>query len=97
MIESNFRVLEFSKDEFEKLIRNTVSSELQKIYGLVNNIQQDKPKSDLLTREEVSKLLNVSLVTLHNWEKKRYLMPKKIGKRVLYLREDVYAKINQYS
>ena len=56
MIESNFRVLEFSKDEFEKLIRNTVSSELQKIYGMVNNVQQDKPKSDLLTREEVSKL-----------------------------------------
>lgn len=50
-----------------------------------------------MTREEVSKLLNVSLVTLHNWEKKRYLVPKKVGGRVLYLREDVYAKVNQYS
>ncbi len=94
MIESNFRVLEFSKDDFEELIRNTVSAELQKIYSMVNNIQQTKPKSDLMTREEVSKLLNVSLVTLHNWEKKRNLIPKKIGGRVLYLREDVYAKVN---
>ncbi len=97
MVESNFRVLEFSKDDFEKLIRNTVSTELQKIYGMVNSIQQPKPKSDLMTRDEVGKLLNVSLVTLHNWEKKRYLVPKKVGGRVLYLREDVYAKVNQYS
>lgn len=97
MVESNFRVLEFSKDDFEKLIRNTVSTELQKIYGMVDSIQQSKPKSDLMTREEVGKLLNVSLVTLHNWEKKRYLVPKKVGGRVLYLREDVYAKVNQYS
>lgn len=97
MVESNFRVLEFSKDDFEKLIRNTVSTELQKIFGMVDSIQQSKPKSDLMTREEVGKLLNVSLVTLHNWEKKRYLVPKKVGGRVLYLREDVYAKVNQYS
>lgn len=94
MIESNYRVLEFSKDDFEKLIRNTVATELQKIYGMVNNIQYAKPQSELLTREEVSKLLNVSLVTLFNWDKKKVLVSKKVGGRVLYLREDVYAKLN---
>ena len=94
MIESNYRVLEFSKDDFEKLIRNTLATELQKIYGMVNNIQHTKPQSELLTREEVSKLLNVSLVTLFNWDKKKVLVSKKVGGRVLYLREDVYAKLN---
>lgn len=94
MIESNFRVLEFSKDDFEKIIRDTVSTEFQKMMGMVNNFQSSKPKSDLMTREEVSLLLNVSLVTLHNWEKKKILISKKVGGRVLYLREDVYAKLN---
>jgi DNA-binding transcriptional regulator YiaG len=94
MIESNFRVLEFSKDDFEKIIRDTVSTEIQKIMGMVSNFQFTKPKSDLMTREEVSLLLNVSLVTLHNWEKKKILISKKMGGRVLYLREDVYAKLN---
>ena len=76
MIESNFRVLEFSKEDFENLVRNTVAAELQKIYGMVNNIQNAKPQSELMTREEVSKLLNVSLVTLFNWEKKKVFVYK---------------------
>ena len=45
MIESNFRVLEFSKEDFENLVRNTVAAELQKIYGMVNNIQNAKFKT----------------------------------------------------
>jgi hypothetical protein len=94
MIESSIRVLGFSKEDFEKLIRNTVASELQKIQSVVGSIQQVKPQSDLMTRDEVSQLLNVSLVTLHNWEKKKVLISKKVGGRVLYLREDVYAKLN---
>lgn len=38
----------------------------------------------LLTRNEVSKMLKVSLVTLSQWEKKRTLIPIRIGTRVRY-------------
>ena len=47
-----------------------------------------------MTRGEVSKLLNVSLVTLYNWEKKKVLVSRKVGGRVLYLRDEVYARFN---
>jgi DNA-binding transcriptional MerR regulator len=47
----------------------------------------------LLTRKEVSTLLNVSLVTLNKWEKLKILIPSKVGGRVLYIKGDVYRKL----
>jgi DNA-binding transcriptional regulator YiaG len=94
MKESTYRVLEFTREDLERLVKEALSSEFQKMMGMLNNLEGNKTKSDLMTREEVSKLLNVSLVTLFNWEKKRVLVSKKVGGRVLYLREDVYAKLN---
>jgi hypothetical protein len=94
MKESTYRVLEFTREDLEILVKEALSSEFQKMMGMLNNLEGNKTKSDLMTREEVSKLLNVSLVTLFNWEKKRVLVSKKVGGRVLYLREDVYAKLN---
>ena len=94
MKESTYRVLEFTREDLERLVKEALSSEFQKMMGMFNNLEGNKTKSDLMTREEVSKLLNVSLVTLHNWEKKKVLISKKVGGRVLYFRDDVYAKLN---
>jgi hypothetical protein len=94
MKESNYRVLEFTKEELEKLVKDVFSSELQKMFETVNLKQNTTNKSEFMTREEVSSLLNVSLVTLHNWDKKKYLLSRKVGGRVLYLRDEVYARLN---
>ena len=92
MKESTYRVLEFTREDLERLVKEALSSEFQKMMGMLNNFEGNKPKSDLMTREEVSKLLNVSLVTLHNWEKRKVLVSRKVGGRVLYLRDEVYAR-----
>ncbi|WP_396209497.1 helix-turn-helix domain-containing protein [Flavobacterium sp.] len=94
MKESTYRVLEFTREDLERLVKEALSSEFQKMMGMINNIEGNKTKSDLMTREEVSKLLNVSLVTLHNWEKKKVLVSRKVGGRVLYLRDEVYSRLN---
>ena len=94
MKESTYRVLEFTREDLERLVKEALSSEFQKMMGMINNIKGNKTKSDLMTREEVSKLLNVSLVTLHNWEKKKVLVSRKVGGRVLYLRDEVYSRLN---
>ena len=94
MKESTYRVLEFTREDLERLVKEALSSEFQKMMGMFNNLEGNKTKSDLMTREEVSKLLNVSLVTLHNWEKKKVLVSRKVGGRVLYLREEVYSRLN---
>lgn len=63
----------------------------------LDELQKNNPltesKEQFLTRAEVSKLLKVSLVTLHNWQKSGELVPKKIGKRVLYSRVEVESKL----
>jgi hypothetical protein len=94
MKESTYRVLEFTREDLEKLVKEALSSEFQKMMEMLHNFEGNKSKSDLMTREEVSKLLNVSLVTLHNWEKKKVLVSRKVGGRVLYLRDEVYKRLN---
>ena len=42
-----------------------------------------------MTREEVAKLCNVTKPTLWRWKKTGYLVPKRAGNRVLYLKSDV--------
>jgi DNA-binding transcriptional regulator YiaG len=94
MKESTYRVLEFTREDLERLVKEALSSEFQKMMGMINNLEGNRTKSDLMTREEVSKLLNVSLVTLHNWEKRKVLVSRKVGGRVLYLRDEVYSRLN---
>ena len=93
MKESAYRVLEFSREDLERLVKEALSSEFQKMMGMLQNYDTNN-KSDLMTREEVSKLLKVSLVTLNNWEKRKVLVSRKVGGRVLYLREEVFARLN---
>ena len=50
---------------------------------------QPQQKTKYLTRLEVCELLNVSLVTLHTWNKNGKLKAVGIGGRVLYLQEDI--------
>ena len=93
MKESTYRVLEFTKEDLERLVKEALSSEFQKMIGMFHNFDTNN-KSDLMTREEVSKLLNVSLVTLHNWDKRKVLVSRKVGGRVIYMRDELYARIN---
>lgn len=47
-----------------------------------------------LSRQEVAEMLGISLVTLHNHKKKGILKPShKIGRKPLYLLEDVLSQI----
>lgn len=66
------------------------ANELREILAEVIRTEVKKPKKEeqesreYLTREEVSSLLRVSLVTLHSWNAKGILSPIKIEGRVLY-------------
>ncbi|MGH1519749.1 helix-turn-helix transcriptional regulator [Chryseobacterium sp. JK1] len=53
--------------------------------------QQTEKEKELYTRKEVMELLGVTYSTLFNWNKKKILVPRKIGHKVYYDRKEVLA------
>lgn len=87
-----FQMINLSVMDLTDLISNCVKAELQKI----NEVIQLNPKTEtpeLLTREEVAKILNVSYTTLFHWNNSGELPAQKIGKRVYYKRSIIMDKL----
>ena len=60
---------------------------------LLKEVEQEKANSsyqdELITKKEVMDNLHISPTILSLWEKKKYLVPVKIGRRVFYKRRDI--------
>ena len=57
-------------------------------------LKLDNMMQKFLSRQEVADMLGISLVTLHNHNKKGILTPShRIGRKPLYLLEDVLRQI----
>lgn len=50
---------------------------------------QPKEPNEYLTRQEVAKMFNVDLSTIHNWCKSKKLNPLGLGARVYFLRSEI--------
>jgi len=64
----------------------------------INRLAQNKDAESTpkyITREEISKKLNVSCVTLYRWEKKGILKKRKIGGKVYYKIKEIEAILEQ--
>jgi len=79
---------QISLNELRELITDSIRAEIA-------NLNKTGNIKDLLTREEVSELLNISLVSLYNHTKEGFIQSYKIGGRVLYKREDVLAALEK--
>ena len=54
---------------------------------------QPKEPNEYLTRQEVAKMFNVDLSTIHNWCKSKKLNPLGLGARVYFLRSEIEASL----
>ena len=82
-----------SLEDMTCIMREIVASELQKAKGIISPTPIDE-SDKILTREEVCKLLKVSLTTLFNWNNDKTLVNYKVGRRVYYMKTDVLALLN---
>ena len=66
-----------------------------------SKLNQVKPKDNkqtkFISRDEVCRLLRISLPTLNDWSKLGRLQSYKIGNRVLYKQEEVENSLHQVS
>jgi len=54
-----------------------------------SQVVESKHEDSLIPKKDVMSRLGVTHATLWNWEKKHYLMPVKIGRKVFYHSGDV--------
>lgn len=77
------------------ILSNISLEQLKEIFGdtlkehLANFATLHKPEEEYLTANQVSKELNVSRVTLREWDKQNILKPARLGTRVRYLRSQI--------
>jgi predicted DNA-binding transcriptional regulator AlpA len=93
MTEKTVQLIQLSVKDLTDLISSCLASEVEKL-GRVIQLNPIHQEEELLTREEVSKLLKLSYTTLWKHNKTGVLPAKKLGQKVFYLRADVMDKLN---
>ena len=82
-------IYQLEADELERIISRVVTDAMERYTSTTTPAPAGS--ADLMTRDEVSKYLGVTLATLHNWHKLGYLTSIHIGRGVRYRRDDVEA------
>ncbi len=76
------QVFGITPEELKETILKDLRLELK---TLAQNFKPKEPP-EYLTRKEVAKILKISLVTVHVWNKKKILNPFRIGNLIRYKR-----------
>jgi excisionase family DNA binding protein len=79
---NNIVLLSLSTDEFAEIIRN-----------VVNDALKEKKQKELLDFKETCLLLGISSSTLNKLKRENRIPYKKIGKRILFSREEVLKSL----
>jgi len=85
-------------EELERVITRAVTDAMERYTSNFAPAATAK-SSDLMSVEDVCNLLRVTPATLNNWHKLKYLTKVKVGRRVLYRRDDIEelaAKTNKH-
>jgi predicted DNA-binding transcriptional regulator AlpA len=83
-------IFNLTPDQFEFLAEMIA----MKIVSILKDEKQAKrSEEELLTINDVVKKYNVSRSTLQRWEKLKYLLPVRLGKKVMYRTEDIKRAI----
>ena len=83
--ETGIEIVTILKDDLITLINDVVKKETIAIIDAVNFKKPNK----YITRSEVSRMLDVNISTLHNWNKSGKLKARTLGNRVYYTTEDI--------
>lgn len=81
-----------SPEELKQIIKEAVKQELSEI----KNQLQEKDAEVLLTREETSKFLKISLTTLWHWTKNGRVIGYGIGNRVYYKKKELVESLVKF-
>ena len=78
-------LLMVSEDELREIVKDAVKEERERTEKRIREAKEVAAVS----RNEASRMLSVSLNTLWRWAKDGYLVPRKVGTKVMYLKSDI--------
>ena len=84
---ANIQFIQYTPEQLQSEISNGVKVQLQEFLKHFKPVQP----AEYLTRQQVAKMFDVDLSTVHNWCKSGKLKPLGIGSRVYFLRTDIEA------
>ncbi|MBC7525903.1 MAG: helix-turn-helix domain-containing protein [Flavobacterium sp.] len=84
---SAIQFIQYTPEQLQSEISNGVKIQLQEFLKHFKPVQP----AEYLTRQQVAKMFDVDLSTVHNWCKSGKLKPLGIGSRVYFLRTDIEA------
>lgn len=79
--------IQYTPEQLQSEISNGVKIQLQEFLKHFKPIQP----AEYLTRQQVAKMFDVDISTVHNWAKSGKIKPLGIGSRVYFLRTDIEA------
>ena len=83
--------IQLSTDELKTIFIEVIKTELDD----VKKHLQPKEPNRYLTRQDVAKMLDIDLSSVHNWSKKGILQPYQISGRVYYKLQEIESSIVQ--
>lgn len=87
-------IYQFTREEFPQLVDYIANHAVTQFLEQYQQTATPTPTisgGGLMSVAEVCECLHVTKQTLNNWDKMNYLSKVKVGRRVLYRREDVEA------
>ena len=83
MNKPQIQFIQFTPEEFKELISESVKNQFNALSSQSKEHVKDEQK-EFLTRKETAKIFNVSLVTIHDWQKNGILKVYKMGNRSFF-------------
>lgn len=74
-------------NELAKIIKEGLKPEIIELIQEISETRKDK--NVFLTRDDTCEFLKISKVTLHDWVKKKILIPYKMGNRTYFCRAEI--------
>lgn len=90
---TSFQMINLSVNDLTELIKNAISTEIQKVVNLTTQSPKTETQ-EILTREEVKDLLKISYTSLWKYNKQKTLIARKANGKVFYMRQDVMNLLN---
>jgi predicted DNA-binding transcriptional regulator AlpA len=82
---AHVQFIQTTPQELQQQINEGVKNQLQEFFKKF----EPKQPNEYLTRQQVAKMFDVDLSTIHNWSKSKKLKPLGLGARVYFLRSDI--------